>query len=301
MMSQTSQERTHQSILTAMGPDVRDFMADDSIIEVMCNPDGKLWVERLGEGMADSGKVLDPARAMSLLRLVASNHGTQVTEQSPSLAAVLPVSGARFQGLLPPVVSAPSFTIRKKAKKIFSLCEYVEQGVLTQKQALQLKEAFGAKKNILIAGGTGSGKTTLANAILDSVMDSNERFVLIEDVEELQCSSPNQLRFLVNHDIGYTAQKALKDTLRCRPDRIIVGEVRDGSALDLLKAWNTGHNGGIATIHANSAKMALKRLESLVQEAVITVPHELISEAIDMVVFIERTPKGRVVGEIALL
>ena len=165
--------------------------------------------------------------------------------------------------------------------------------------AAALRRAAGARQNLLIAGGTGSGKTTLANAILAEPAFAQDRVVLIEDTAELQCTAADKLEMLTKRtDPPVTMTDLVRDTLRLRPDRIIIGEVRDGSALDLLKAWNTGHPGGLATIHANSAMEALTRLEDLIGEVTQRIPYRAIAQAIHLVVFIERTPAGRAIRSV---
>jgi type IV secretion system protein VirB11 len=156
---------------------------------------------------------------------------------------------------------------------------------MTDAQAAALKKAVIDRKNILVAGGTSSGKTTLANALLAEVAQQDERVILIEDTRELQCTAPDCVALRTKAGVVSLAD-LVRSTLRLRPDRIIVGEVRGPEALDMLKAWNTGHPGGIATVHANSAESALYRLEQLIQEVVTTVPRRLIAEAIDTIVFI---------------
>lgn len=219
-------------------------------------------------------------------------------DRTPSLAAVLPGCGSRFQGLLPPVVKHPCFTIRKKALQIFSLQDYVDKAILTTSQQKLIKAVVESRRNILVVGGTGTGKTTLTNAILEEISQTGHRIIIIEDTPELQCTAPNHLTFHIQPQL-YTMQHAIKDALRCRPDRIVVGEVRDGAALDLLKSWNTGHNGGVSTIHANGALQGLIRMEQLIQEVSVNVPKELIAEAINLIVYIERVPEsGRKVQKV---
>jgi type IV secretion system protein VirB11 len=207
----------------------------------------------------------------------------------PIVSAELPAhgegAGERFEGILPPVATAPCFAIRKPAARIHSLGDYVADGIMSRDVAELLRQAVLHRANIVVAGGTSSGKTTLANALLNEMAEIDERIVIIEDTRELQCPAADTvaLRTRAGH---VTIGDLVRSTLRLRPDRIIVGEVRGPEALDMLKAWNTGHPGGIATVHANSATAALHRLESLVQEAVVTVPRRLIAEAIDLVVFI---------------
>lgn len=235
--------------------------------------------------------------AERIIKLVASGTGAEVNESTPILSAEFPGSGSRFQGILPPVVSAPVFTIRKKALMIFTLADYVNQGTLTGEEKEILCRAVSEKKNILVTGGTGSGKTTLVNALLHEIARSGDRIVIIEDTLELQCAAPDTVFLRAKEGVA-TMNDLLKATMRLRPDRIVVGEVRGGEALSLLKAWNTGHPGGCATVHANNALAGLIRLEQLIQEAAVSVSRELIAEAVDLVVHIERRGYGRKITEI---
>jgi type IV secretion system protein VirB11 len=199
---------------------------------------------------------------------------------------------------LPPVSAAPCFSIRKPAARIYSLLDYVADGIMHAEVACALSMAVVDRRNILVAGGTSSGKTTLANALLAEMASLDERIILIEDTRELQCAAPDTVALRTRPGV-VTMADLVRSTLRLRPDRIIVGEVRGGEALDMLKAWNTGHPGGIATVHANSARSALYRIEQLVAECVVTVPRRLIAEAIDMVVFISGRGTGRRIESVA--
>lgn len=294
---ETSADRLACMLRTALGPHVGELLADPNVIELMLNPDGRLWVDRLGTGREFTGHSVAPADAERIIKLVASSTGGECNETSPMLSAEFPGCGSRFQGILAPVVTAPVFSIRKKALMIFSLDDYVTQGVISPQQKELVVEAVRNKKNILVTGGTGTGKTTFANAILDEIAKSGDRLVIIEDTRELQCSAPDTV-FLRTKDGLVTMNDLLKATLRLRPDRIVVGEVRGGEALTLLKAWNTGHPGGLSTVHANSAKGGLTRLEQLVKEAVVTVPRDLICDAVNLVVYIEREGHRRIIKEL---
>ena len=269
-----------------MGPFIAAALADPLVIEVMVNPDGSLRLDRLGEGRVDTGERLGSAEVERIIRLVASHVRIDVHADNPVISAELPETGERFEGLLPPVTVAPCFAIRKPAAKVYTLADYQAERILTGPQADLLRRAIRERKNILIAGGTSSGKTTLANALLAEVAELDERVILIEDTRELQCNAPDCVSLRTKPGVA-TLSALVRSTLRLRPDRIIVGEVRGGEALDMLKAWNTGHPGGIATIHANSARGALLRLEQLIQESVVTIPRRLIAETIELIVFIQ--------------
>ena len=294
---QRVQDRVLDMLTAALGP-VGAWLHDDAVIEIMSNPDGTVWVERLGEPPRLSGERLEAGTVEHILRLVASSIGGECHAGAPSLSAVLPGDGARFQGFVPPVVTQPAFVIRKRALRVFTLEDYVEDGTMTAAQALALADAVTTRQNIVIAGGTGSGKTTLANAVLALIAATGDRIVTIEDTPELQCTAPNHLALYTREGVA-TMQQLVKETMRCRPDRIIVGEVRDGAALDLLKSWNTGHPGGLCTLHANGARQSLTRLEQLVHEAAVTVPRALIAEAVHLIVCLARTPRGRQVHSLA--
>ena len=275
---------------TAFGDQVLEYLYDDTTIEIMLNPDGRVHYEKLGEGKQISNIILTPQQAENIVKLVAAYKNGVADEKNPEVATDLPFGGARFQGWLPPVVHQATFSIRRRAKSIFTLDEYVKQGALTQTQSDYLKRAVLERKNIIIVGGTGSGKTTFANALLDVLHGADDRILVLEDLPELQVRVDDLVdmttsTYVSMHDL-------VKGSLRMRPDRIIIGEVRDGAALDLLKAWNTGHPGGICTLHANSAESTPYRLEDLIQEAVGTVPRNLILQAMDLITFIQRDKKG---------
>ncbi|MFC0303526.1 P-type conjugative transfer ATPase TrbB [Rhizorhabdus histidinilytica] len=289
-MSQAlSAERRRAMLRSAMGPAITAALSDANVIEIMVNPDGALRVDLLGEGRVDTEIRLEAAQVERIIRLVASHARTEVHAVAPIVSAELPPhgegAGERFEGILPPVSLAPCFSIRKPAAKIYTLLDYVTDGIMPAETARLLSLAVVERKNILIAGGTSSGKTTLANALLVEMAHLDERVILIEDTRELQCAAPDVVA-LRTRTGSVSMADLVRSTLRLRPDRIIVGEVRGKEALDMLKAWNTGHPGGIATVHANSGPAALYRLEQLVQEIVVTVPRRLIAEAIDMIVFI---------------
>lgn len=283
---------------TALGPAIVRLLQDPSVVEVMLNPDGRLWVDRLSEGLLDTNERLSPADGERIVRLVAHHVGAEVHAGAPRLSAELPETGERFEGLLPPVVSAPAFAIRKPAVAVFMLEDYVANGIITVAQAEVLRQGVAARANILVAGGTSTGKTTLTNALLVEVAKTSDRVVLIEDTRELQCSAPNLVTLRTKEGVA-SLSDLVRSSLRLRPDRIPIGEVRGAEALDLLKAWGTGHPGGIGTIHAGSAIGALRRLEQLIQEAVVTVPRALIAETIDLIAVLSGRGASRSLVELA--
>jgi type IV secretion system protein VirB11 len=305
MSATEAADRRRAMLRTAMGPDIAAALADPLVIEVMVNPDGALRLDRLGQGRCDTGHVLEPAQIERIIRLVASHARTEVHGAAPIVSAELPphgevLAGERFEGILPPVATGPCFSIRKPASRIYTLADYVGDGIMTAEAARALSLAVVDRRNILVAGGTSSGKTTLANALLAELAAHDERVILIEDTRELQCAAPDTVALRTRPGV-VTMADLVRSTLRLRPDRIIVGEVRGGEALDMLKAWNTGHPGGIATVHANSARSALYRLEQLIQEAVVTVPRRLVADAIDLIVFIEGRGTARRIGGLECL
>nr|WP_236773887.1 P-type conjugative transfer ATPase TrbB [Agrobacterium tumefaciens] len=281
----------------ALGDQLCVALDDATVIEIMLNPDGRLFIERLGHGVAEAG-VMTPAAAEVVIGSVAHALQSEADDERPIISGELPIGGHRFEGLLPPVVSGPAFTIRRRASRLIPLSDYVFSKVMTEAQASAIRSAIDARMNIVISGGTGSGKTTLANAIIAEIVLSapDDRMVILEDTAEIQCAAENAVCLHTSDTIDMA--RLLKSTMRLRPDRIIVGEVRDGAALTLLKAWNTGHPGGVTTIHSNTAMSALRRLEQLTAEASQQPMQEVIGEAVDLVVSIERTGKGRRVREV---
>ena len=226
--------RLHNAVIHCLGTEISQLFHNDQVCEILLNADGKLWVELLGEGMREHATSLRAQDAQALIRLVASHYGSDVcNENNPSLSCAFPIGKARFQAFLPPLVSSPAFSIRKHVAAVFTLEDYVDKGIISTNQQQALIEAVQQRKNILVVGGTGSGKTTLANALLDEMAQTNHRVITIEDTPELNCSCPNTVQIITRSSINYTMQHALRDVLRFRPDRIVVGEVRDGSALDL--------------------------------------------------------------------
>jgi type IV secretion system protein VirB11 len=296
-MNDSSDQRRRAMLRTAMGPAIAKALADGEVVEVMVNPDGSLWIDRLGEGRSHTGVHIQAIEVERIIRLVASHIRAEAHENNPIVSAELP-SGERFEGVLPPVASQPCFAIRKPAAKIYTLADYVRDRIMVPIQADALRKIVRNRCNILVAGGTSSGKTTLANALLAEIADANDRIILIEDTRELQCAAKDCVALRTRPGVVSLAD-LVRSTLRLRPDRIIVGEVRGGEALDMLKAWNTGHPGGIATVHANSAHSALYRIEQLVQESVTVIPRRLISSAIDHVVFISGRGSSRRLETIA--
>jgi len=283
IQSQAS-SRGARMLRTALGPEIAAWLEDASVIEVMLNPDGRLWIDRLGAGIADTGSGMCAADGERIIRLVAHHVGAEVHARAPRVSAELPDTGERFEGLLPPVVAAPSFAIRKPAVAVFTLKDYVAAKIMSAWQAEALVRAVAARKNILVAGGTSTGKTTLTNALLAEVAKTDDRVVLIEDTRELQCAAPNLVSLRT------------KDCVATLSD---LGEVRGAEALDLLKAWGTGHPGGVGTIHAGSALGVLRRMEQLIQESVVTVPRALIAETIDVIAVLVRDGTGRRLAELA--
>jgi type IV secretion system protein TrbB len=292
--------RSARMLRTALGSAISGYLEDPSIVEVMLNPDGRLWIDRLSGGLEETGCRVTPADAERIVRLVAHHVGLEVHANSPCVSAELPESGERFEGLLPPVVAAPCFAIRRPAVAVYTLGDYVDTGVMSARQAELLRAAVRERKNVLVAGGTSTGKTTLVNAILAEVAKTGDRIVLIEDTRELQCAAPN-LVALRTKDGAASLSDLVRSSLRLRPDRIPIGEVRGAEALDLLKAWGTGHPGGVGTLHAGSAIGALRRLEQLIQEAVVTVPRALIAETIDLIAVLAGRGSARQLAELAVV
>jgi type IV secretion system protein TrbB len=293
----STSDRQARMLRSAMGPVIAAALEDPEIVEILLNPDGMLWFDRLSAGRTPTGVNLSRSSAERIIRLVASHVHTEVHAHSPIVSAELPESGERFEGLLPPIVRSPVFAIRKRALSVIPLAQYVVDGVMSEPQAFSLRQAVRERRNVVIAGGTSSGKTTLANALLHEIAETGDRVIILEDTIELQCTAEDHVSLRAKPSVASMTQ-LVRSTLRLRPDRIVVGEVRGPEAMDLMKAWATGHPGGIATLHAGSARGALTRLEQLMQESVVTVPRALIAEAVDVVVFICGRGRARRVEEI---
>ena len=282
--------RLSEKLRRELGPVVLKALSDPDVIEIILNPDGRIWVESHTAGMSQTDASMAPTQAENLIGTVAAALNAVANPQNPIIEGELPLTGSRFEGLLPPIAPSPCFVIRKRASVLYTLDHYVKDNIVTRAQAIALRDAIAKRRNIVIAGGTGSGKTTLVNALIHEMVslgDQAERFVIIEDTLELQCAARNALQLHTTDAADMT--RLVRATVRLRPDRIIIGEVRGKEALALLKAWNTGHPGGITTLHANSASAALLRLLSLVEEAGVPAQPQLIAEAVNLLAFMERT------------
>ena len=286
---------------TALGPSISGYLEDPSIVEVMLNPDGRLWIDRLSGGLEDTRLRVTSPDAERIVRLVAHHVGVEVHAGSPRVSAELPESGERFEGLVPPVVAAPCFAIRRPAVAVFTprrLCRGPHH-------VRRFRPSSCARRS-------GNGRTSSSPAALRPARrrwsmrsspkspTSGDRVVLIEDTRELQCAAPN-LVALRTKDGAASLSDLVRSALRLRPDRIPIGEVRGAEALDLLKAWGTGHPGGVGTLHAGSAVGALRRLEQLIQEAVVTVPRALIAETIDVIAVLAGRGSARRLAELAVV
>jgi type IV secretion system protein VirB11 len=295
---QLQERRLDELLRRQLGPRILAAIGDRQVTEIIVNEDGRVWFESYGKGMHEAGLSLAPSQVESLIGTVAAWLGKVANADHPIVEGELPLGGIRFEGLLPPVARKPCCVMRKPAHVLYTLDDYIHDGILSEAHSEAFRKAIDERRNIVIAGGTGSGKTTLAGALINEMVarsDPNERYVIIEDTLEIQCRACNlvQLHTAENADLT----RLVRTTMRLRPDRIIIGEVRGAEALALLKAWNTGHPGGVTTIHANSARAALTRLSSLVQEAGVPPQPELIAETINLLAFIVRTPAGRRVKE----
>jgi len=296
--SALSLDRRIRMLRTAMGPLIAAALEDPDVMEVMLNPDGTLWIDRLSSGRTATGESLSAADGERIIRLVAAHVGTEVHRGQPLLTAELPETGERFEGILPPAAPGPAFALRKRAVGVISLTDYVSDAILSAEQADLLRRAVRARQNILIAGGTSTGKTTLANALLAEIATTGDRVLVLEDTVKLQCSARDHVPLRTRAGV-VSMTELVRATMRLRPDRVIVGEVRGGEALDLIKVWGTGHPGGIATLHASSAHGALLRLEQLILEVAMTPPRALIAEAVNIIVFIAGRGRARQVQTIA--
>jgi type IV secretion system protein TrbB len=297
MATTRTDDRLVRKLREAFGASLCEALEDPEVIEIMLNPDGNLYIETQGAGMAAAGR-LDRHRAEVVIGIVAHGLGQDVNEARPIVSGELPLGGHRFEGLLPPVVKGPTFSIRRRVKSRLALKDYLDTGIMTSAQSDRILHAIRDRQNILVCGGTGSGKTTLANAVMREIQQlfPRDRIVLIEDTFEIDCGHENAV--MLKSSDALPASELLKSTLRLRPDRIMVGEVRDGAALTLLKAWNTGHPGGFTTLHANNARAALTRLEQLVAEVSHSPMRQVIADAVDLLVSIRRTETGRKVEEV---
>lgn len=292
MNSPESQRRLCEKLYQDLGSTIVDCLSDKKIHEIMLNPDGQLWIDNHEEGLLSIAHI-PPTQVFSIIHAIAGIHNSVITQHNPQLEARLPffkyMQGQRFIAQIPPIVSAPSFTIRKRAEIVYTLDDYLQSDRLTKKQDFVLRDLIKNRKNILIAGGPGAGKTALINALILEALhqDDKQRLLILEDLPELQCPSSNKVAMLTSSMVNMTA--LVRMAMRMRPDRILIGEVRGAEALDMLKAWNTGCPGGICTVHANSAQEAIQRILDLAMENRLTAPPwQLVAQTIDTIVSINR-------------
>ena len=299
-MQPITEQRVIDAFHAQLGPAIRDALDCPTVIEVMVNDCGRVRLGTIDKGRIETAYVMPPGSAEAIIHLVANHIGEAVNSDHPLIAGTIPLTGERFQGVLPPLTQAPNFTIRKRPSIIFHLDAYVAGGLVSGQHAEMIRRAVAARQNIIVSGGMSSGKTTLLSALLAEPALAEDRVVLIEDTRELQCAARDQVQLLTRRtEPRITMRDLVQTALRLRPDRIVAGEIRDGTgALDVLKAWNLGYGGGLGTLHATSVSDALHRLEDLIGEVAVNVPHRLIGTAIDMVIHLRRTPEGRRIDEI---
>ena len=287
-------ERRVDHVTRLLGDLVGGLLTEADVTDIILNPDGKLWVTRLERDSECVGTMTAP-QAEALIAAIASTLHIVATRDSPIVEGELLIDGSRFEGVVPPIVSAPAFAIRRKASAVFPLARYVERGQMTEQQKGQIEAAVVGRKNILAVGGTGAGKSTLVNAIIDAIvrLAPQHRIVGIEDTVELQCAAENAAFMRATATV--TIRDLLRVAMRLFPTRIIVGEVRGPEALDMLMAWNTGHPGGACTVHSDvsTPRAALTRLETMVSLATQASMQRLIGESIGLIVCMERTDSGR--------
>lgn len=275
--------------------DIKPYLVNDDVCEIMVNDDSKIWIDTFSKGLVYTGKILTNDIVSNIIVQIANHSHKICNKDNPLLEAE--ILNMRFQGFLSPdIVKNSSFCIRKHAKKIFNLDDYVHNKTMTKYQQEIIIQAIYNRKNIIVAGGTGSGKTTLVNALLFEIAKLNNRVIIIEDTKELKCDAENKLTLISTKTTSM--EDLLRATLRSRPDRIIVGEVRGSEAFTLINAWSTGHKGGISTVHSNSAFHTLTRIETLVGFGTDKVQPSIIVDAIDVIIYIKKTPTGRVIEEI---
>jgi type IV secretion system protein VirB11 len=293
-------ERLNIKLRRELGALIVEALEDRKALEVCVNSDGHVWIEEIGKRLYDTGELISRENLLAALGTIAAMNSMELNETNPILECVLPLDRSRVEGAIPPASpEGPSMSIRKRASAVFPLSRYVEEQRITQEAADYLRDSIRDARNILVAGGTSSGKTTFVNALIKELLEiaPEDRLIVIEDTAELQCATSNKQSFVSTETVSM--RKLLKTAMRYRPDRIIIGEVRGGEALDLLKSWNTGHPGGLATVHANNAHSALLRLEQLIAEVSVTPMPALIAEAIHIVVFMWQFGRiGRRVTEI---
>jgi type IV secretion system protein VirB11 len=269
-------------------------------MDILVNDDGQVWVDKHGSGLGRAG-CMPNSQIETIIGIAAAALNEVANLRSPIVEGELPIERIRFEGLLPPIARGPCFAMRKPAQVLYTLDDYVMQGVITIEQATTLRNAIDAHMNIMIGGSTGSGKTTFAGAIINEMValsSPSERFVIIEDTLEIQCRAKNLVQLHTSEFADMT--RLVRATMRLRPDRIIVGEVRGAEALSLLKAWSTGHPGGVTTIHASSARGMMTRLDSLVQEANVPPQAALIAETIHLLAFLTRISGARKLAELTV-
>lgn len=299
---EAERDRVAAALARYLGPGVTQGFADDDVTEIYVNPqDGTVRCDTRSGGKIATGQRLPAHRVEMFLNAVAASTGATLTREHPRLQAELPTAifgGSRLQGFVAPLTAGPSFTIRKPPTTVYSLDDYVDAGILSRDQRALLADAVDSHRNILVVGGTNSGKTTLVNAVLKEITDRfpQERIVILEDTVELQCSAPDHLALRTGPQVSLA--ELVRSTLRTSPDRIVVGEVRGPEALDLLDAWATGHPGGVATVHASSPEGALLRLDRLAQRANVPPQAALIAEAIDLIALIQGGNSGRRVTDL---
>jgi len=295
MLRACDDPRLLESLRHNCGHLIMDALEDEDVLEIMLNPDGSLWIERYGQDHEYIGDI-SPAQGRLILALTASGLDITVNSLHPIVEGEFPLDGSRFEGTFPPIVGpGPSFSLRKKASRVFTLAEYLAAGSITARVIEIIHDAVLRRLNIVVVGGTSSGKTTFVNAVIHAIAEltPSHRLIIIEDTAELQSKSPNTVLFRTSPIASVDMRVLAKTSMRYAPKRILVGEVRDMAALEMLKLWNTGHPGGVSTFHADSAEEALPRLEELVEEAGFGPKRPLIGRAVDLVVYMEKTPDNQ--------
>lgn len=308
-MSNNRIETANKTILKIFKElEIYDYLNDNTVTEIIINTDRKIWIKKMEVGFVDTNKLADNNKTLNVLKILATLNELSLNEENPRLSAELiykfpeenKYKKARLEGLIPPVVDNPKFNIRKKIPVTKRLEDYLKDEFITQEQYDYFVQAVKDKKNILIVGGTDTGKTTFANALLGVMDNLDERLIIIEQVEELQTKAKNVDRIKIIEGV-YESTEALKSCMRLSPERIIFGEVRGAESYDLLGGFNSGHSGGLSTIHANDGQGGLKKLEMYNQLACQKPMSEFIVLGINVLITLKMENYKRYLDEIVEL